>query len=355
MFKRRVLLRRMLLLPVLAIPLIASDCLVPPQDYAAANQGWDVPDPAMVTEAFSPAYWTQVYGSSSCGDVACAYGITTIDIPSYSISYPPSGHSPQSVTDALDGWHPTSDYKYTWAPSVLYVDGEYLMIFASVFGSKGSCLYTATSAVGFTFSNETQLACPPPSESTTHNFVDPSIFIDSDHTIYVAYSDETRQANCHGSNNAKGTGSTIMIQKLSSNGLSRVGNPVTLLTWGEATEIGELSVSSLGSNPCLENPQIDLDNGGYYDLEFSIGEWESNATYDEGEVACVGLNNTTSGCGYDPTGGDVISTGDGAGASTLTTGYPSSNYMIEAGWNSAGTIRQDFVGSTSYCDPTVDC
>ena len=122
------------------------------------------------------------------------------------------------------------------------------------------------------------------------------------------------------------------------------------MDWDEADQIQNLDLSSLGPTPCLENPQIVTDEYNDYDVLFSIGSYTSDSTYFTGEIGCPTLNDSSSnGCGFEPAQGTVLTPITGGGASTLNTGNPDNNYMIWANYD--GSIRDDWVGPTSACNP----
>jgi hypothetical protein len=143
---------------------------------------------------------------------------------------------------------------------------------------------------------------------------------------------------------------------MASNGLSVTGSPTELLTWAQAASIKNLG--AVGSAACVENPNIVNDANNNYDLLFSIGTYNGGTPeggqYYTGEVACLNLNDSSSGCGYNPSGGSVVIK-PGGGASTLTTGDPSGNYLMFANYVSG--LRNDYVGGpTTNCNPgTTSC
>jgi hypothetical protein len=126
---------------VLALVTLLTGCLVPPvPPLAATNPGYDVPDPAMVPEAFYPALWTQVYGTNSCGSVECPSGTNpTIHIPTYSIAYPPAGDSSQRVSNALPSYPAGTSVYSSWSPTVMYIDGRFLMYYTARYKEHDSC------------------------------------------------------------------------------------------------------------------------------------------------------------------------------------------------------------------------
>jgi hypothetical protein len=191
--------------------------------------------------------------------------------------------------------------------------------------------------------------------SLAHGFLDPQIFQDkTTGDVWLLFSDQAFSGTtpC-----GDGPDSSLWMVQLNSTGLSVTGSPIELLTWSQASSIKNLP-SSLGSAACLENPNVLNDANNNYDLLFSIGTYNGGSpegsTYVTGEVACLALNDSSSGCGVDPSGGSVLIK-PGGGASTLNTSDPSGNYLIYANYVSG--LRNDFVGGpTTNCNPaTTSC
>jgi len=228
----------------------------------------------------------------------------------------------------------------------MYIGGEWLMLYVENYKHRAQCIGAATTSNGITFADASFQYCSPKS---SHGYLDPSLFIDSSGNIYFEFSEQWM--NSAGTPCGDGPDSLLWIQQLSSTGLQTVGSPTQLFTWSEAESIQGLPGSPFpGGSACLENPQLVNDFYNTYDLTFSMGTWTSNSTYLTGEVACLALNNTGSGCDINPAAGGVL-INPGGGASTLTTHDPGYNYMIYAKWNSNVTLRQDWVGPTHSCDP----
>jgi Glycosyl hydrolases family 43 len=312
-----------------------SGCLMPPssQNTVRAFPNTNIPDPTMVPEHGGGVSWTEVFGGSADGK----------NVPMYTLPNPPNAAWTGPVEEAL-ATMPSTPYKTQaiWAPSVMFIGGRYLMMYSEYFDnlSRANCIGEATSTDGLNFTPTSFYLCSP---DYTHGYLDPSLFVDLNGNIYFTFSEQWN--SCGG---PSGGGSQLWVWQLNSNGTSPVGSPTLLLTWAQATQVKGLP-SSLGNTPCLENPQLDLDPYNTYDLLFSIGTWNSNATEVSGEVACGALNDSSSGCGIDPSGGAVLEN-PGGGASTLTTGYPDGNYLIWDKW--VGSNREDYVGPTSGCNPS---
>lgn len=362
---RKVLRHRVSLIVLLvAVPILVASCMLPPSSYEVANPNVDVPDPAMITYTDNYGGFTQVYGSSSCGVAPpCAF-LPTIFIPSYAETDPPTSQ-PQAVPfDALPS--PPATTFLTWAPSVIYAGGEYVMAYGDYFDDTQVCLGFAVSQyayTGFTALPSSVLCSPYGSQV---NWLDPQFFFDtSTQQLYLLFSQEIKPG-CSGGLDSSGNplppgpGSSLWMIPMSSNGLTQTGGYTLMLTWAQATAIKNLNLSSLGTTACLENPNIlndPNDSGGNpYDLLFSIGTWNQANSYFTGEVDCGELDNTNVGCGLDPGGGAVFNA-NGGGTSTLNTSSPAGNYVMYTPLTFIGQtpFRVDWVGGpTSYCDPVSD-
>ena len=219
--------------------------------------------------------FTQVYGSSSCGVAPpCAF-LPNIHVPSYAETAPRSTQ-PQAVpVDALPS--PQANTVFTWAPSVISAGGPICDGFwgllhvrpgLSWFRSFCECLHGLSGS-------PTSTRCSP--YGTSVNWLDPQFFRDSaTGRLYLLFSQEI-QPGCTGGG-ASGTGSSLWIVPMTSDGLSTNGGFTLLLTWAQATAIKGLNQGSLGGTACLENPNILNDpnqsGGNPYDLLFSIGTWK---------------------------------------------------------------------------------
>ncbi len=352
---RHLFTRRARLVALLVgIPVLLAACMLPPGSYQVANPNVDVPDPAMITYTDIFGEFTQVYGSSSCGVAPpCAF-LPNIHVPSYAETAPPSAQ-PQAVpVDALPS--PQANTVFTWAPSVISAGGQYVMAFGDYFTSGQVCLGFAVSAnayTGFT-AVPASTRCSP--YGTSVNWLDPQFFRDSaTGRLYLLFSQEI-QPGCTGGG-ASGTGSSLWIVPMTSDGLSTNGGFTLLLTWAQATAIKGLNQGSLGGTACLENPNILNDpnqsGGNPYDLLFSIGTWKQPNSYFTGEVDCGQLDNTNVGCGVDPGGGAVFNQ-NGGGTSSWNTASPVGNYVMYTPLTfiNGEPFRVDWVGGpTSYCDP----
>jgi len=336
---------------VLGFSVLVSGCLEPPSSYSATNPGIDAPDPAMQPETIGGGDdWTQVFGGYGCGSVQCGQGVKHYDIDTYSIPYPPSGTSGASISDALGG-KMLANVVQSWAPTVLYVGTQFVMYYSDWYGPGGraNCISQATSSDGIDFTNTPKSTFNYCSSDKSHGYLDPSLFQDvTTGNVYLLFSEQW--FNSVGQPCGDGPNSKIWIQPLNSTGLATSGSPTDLLDWNQAHSIYGLMNKPLGSGACLENPQLVNDNYNSYDLLFSIGTYLQNSTYYTGQVACLALNNTGSGCGTDDQAGGVTIE-NGGGASTLFVTDPGDNWMIYAMWNSGNTLRNDYEGPTSSCNP----
>ena len=357
---RRIVRVRFLALFV-GVPIILASCMMPPGNNQAANPNVDVPDPTMITYGNIFGEFIDVYGTGSCGEVPCM-GFPTLNIPSYSDTYPPAGQAETAPVEALPG--PLGiNWFLTWSPSVIYTGGEYVMAMTVLLNSSQACIGFAISTQAFySFTAQpSYLQCLPYGPAA--GLLDPQFFLDSSTgDLYLLFSIQVGP-RCTNGGAAAGTGSSLWVERMSSSGLGVQSgtNPQELLSWSQAASIKSLPpVKDLGSTPCLENPNIINDanssGGNPYDLLFSIGTWKQSGTYYTGEVDCGALNDTNLGCGLDPSGGAVFNN-QGGGASTLFTNSSSGNYVMYSPLTFVDGIpfRADWVGGpTVNCDPVAN-
>ena len=100
-----------------------------------------------------------------------------------------------------------------------------------------------------------------------------------------------------------------------------------------------MSIPIRGNSSFLENPSMSADTYNYYDLTFSLGTYNSNSTYDTGEVPCTLIYGNC----YPSCDGTIIT--GGGGASMVGDGTGSGNVMIYHTWS--GSNRIDLAGTTS--------
>lgn len=299
--------------------------------------------------------FTQVLGTESCltmtYSVPCANGTQPTNIPTYTLLYPPVGHSQQIPTNALPPPYHLSTTTNSWSPSVIELDGLYVMAYTAIQSNRSACIGEAYSSVPYgPYTDTGFLFC---SVSTAHGFLDPQLFQDTTTgDVYLLFSDQSFGPT--GTPCDDGPDSSLWIVQMSSNGLSVTGSDTELLTWSQADSIQHLP--NLGGSACLENPNIVNDPNNDYDLLFSIGTYNGGtpegSQYVTGEVACLGLSDAASGCGINPAAGSAL-INPGGGASTLYTNAPSGNYLMYANYVSG--LRNDYVGGpTTDCDPITN-
>jgi len=167
-------------------------------------------------------------------------------------------------TDALPNlpsWVDSSDPR-VWAPDVIQVGDRFVLYFAAATNSDGGyhCVGTATSnsiTGPYTPSND-PFACP----TGQGGAIDASGFVESDGTRYVVYKIDAN-AKGHGGSCNNGVqpivSTPIMIQKVGSDGISKIGDPVQILA-NEAED-----------GPLVEAPSLIRDGSGKYVLFYSSG------------------------------------------------------------------------------------
>lgn len=324
---------------VIVFGLIASACLGMPNaanthDLMDANPfvGANVPDPA-----WAPIYYgvAGVYGSDTNDLLAAA----PLHIPSYIEYIPGVTNVPaSSLYDALPGGAFTSALLpwngATWAPTVRYVGGQYLMMYSEGVVNHGNCIGAATSPNGVTFTAVPGWWwCSP--YGPQYGMLDPDLFIDPNNgNVWLIYSNQYPPVGF----------SEIDAQQLSSNGLGIVGGASRLFSLSDVSSIPGIP-GGLGGTPEVENPAVTTDDYNYYDVVFSLGTWTSNSTYNIAEVGCGQPN------GYCATSdGGVIKSGAG-GASTLVDSSPASNWVIWASNTvydgTTNALRTDYAGPTN--------
>jgi hypothetical protein len=308
---------------VLMCGALLSACLVPPSTATRhLVYGATSPDPAWVSlgsggaEVYTTdAFWRQ----------------TTRTHWAHVLSYHspiPNPHATGIPHDALPTI-PTQSSGYIWAPTVRYIDGRYVMLFAESVSGRADCIGGASSNTGsvFTPDNYFELCTSNPAVG----YLDPSLFIGETGTIYVLFS---RQ---EGPNGSPDGGSQILTQRLTVTGLGTSGNPYQILTYSQVSSFN----SDNGNSSFLENPSMTNDAHNEYDLTFSIGSWNTGTSDSTGEVPCLAVT------GYClATKGSLIMTG-AQGASTLSGSDPTNNWLIWDHWNGSHSLRYDVAGPTS--------
>jgi hypothetical protein len=167
-------------------------------------------------------------------------------------------------TDALPVLPRWAEWGHTWAPGVVERAGSYVLYFAARDHASGrQCIGSAvsTSPTGpFTSPAPEPLVC----QAELGGAIDPHPFVDADGTAYLYWKAD---------GNAIGRTSIVFGQRLRSDGLGFVGEPVALLHNDAAWE-----------RPLIENPAV-VRLPDVYVLLYSGGWWES-AGYATGYATC---------------------------------------------------------------------
>ncbi len=189
-----------------------------------------------------------------------------------------------SVGNALPSLPAWAEPNYTWAPSVIELNGTFLMYYAvDDAASNTECISVATArrAQGSFADNSTgPLECQP----SLGGSIDPSAFIDANGTPYLVWKSGS-------AGNAK-----IWSQQLNAagTGFAPGTSPATLLVPGQSWE-----------NGTVEAPDLVQANGRYL-LFFSGNDWNS-ANYAVGVASCAG----PSGPCADTSPSSILSSGTG--------------------------------------------
>jgi len=217
-----------------------------------------------------------------------------------------------------------------YAPTVRFVAGQYVMLFAasSTTGGNALCIGEATSSDGLTFQPVNSVEICVPGQAV----YDPQLFVDpSDNSVWVLYSLENG-----------GFSGTIQSQQLTSDASGLVGSPTTLLDYSQVASVNP----DEGARPFLENPAFVADpgNGSGFDLLDSLGTFNGTDTYATIEVPC-----TSPSGGCQPSRAQLVmgpGYGDDPGsAALLGDASPAGNVMVWDRWIDGQ--RMDFIGPTT--------
>jgi hypothetical protein len=169
----------------------------------------------------------------------------------------------------------------TWAPTVAYISGEYVMWFVGTqkTAGYGANLYVATSAspsgpfaVQYDYYDNNNLA---------YGLLDPYLWQDHSGNWWLFATQEDGPSNCSNQTSIN----YIWSQELTSTGLGFSGNSNILVNYGNI-------YSAIGGNPCpnsqIENPAFVTDPRGTYpyNLTMSYGTWNANNGYETTIIAC---------------------------------------------------------------------
>jgi hypothetical protein len=167
--------------------------------------------------------------------------------------------------DALPSLPSWSEMGRTWSPGVVYLEGQYVMYYATEVAATGDeCISIATSsqpAGPFTDSSTTPFLC----QSDLGGSIDPQPFVDSDGRVYLDWKSNA---------GASTVPAVIWAALLSPDGLSLASSPQAVLHQDQAWE------------STVEGPDM-VDAAGSYVLFYSGGAWNS-AGYGVGYADCAG-------------------------------------------------------------------
>jgi Glycosyl hydrolases family 43 len=167
--------------------------------------------------------------------------------------------------DALPTLPSWSEPGRTWSPGVVYLDGQYVMYYATEVATTGDqCISIATSAQPagpFTDSSTAPFLC----QSNLGGSIDPQPFVDSDGLVYLDWKSNAGTSTVP---------AVIWAALLSPDGLSLASSPQSVLAQDQAWE------------STIEGPDM-VNASGSYVLFYSGGSWNS-AGYGVAYADCAG-------------------------------------------------------------------
>jgi hypothetical protein len=298
-------------------------------------------------------------------------------VPTY-VTIPGQGVSGYEQ-DALPTLPTASDGVYTWAPTVRYIDGHYLMMFSEGISGRANCIGAAISSTGFTFTPiNSWTFC---SGTANVGFLDPYLFSDpSTGDTWLLYSRQWWDG-------AAGTTPESEIDSVQidpagiESGADNCPFPVAdcgllstnyqMITFQDVVGLikpgtDDFTPGAAGTNDRIENPAIVADPYNGYDLTFALGSWYL-PNYQSGEDACLLAygdciaNNSLEitcqqGCGGDQYSNQMYNSP--GGFSFLYDASPTNNYTIWHSFRDPGTcppnglnplcaVRDDWSGPTA--------
>ncbi|HVA04148.1 MAG TPA: glycoside hydrolase family 43 protein [Acidimicrobiales bacterium] len=185
------------------------------------------------------------------------------------------GNIPVLTSTDLQTWNPVGDGLptlpswsepgRTWSPGVVFLNGQYVMFYATeVSGTGQECILTATSAGPTGPFIDSSLA-PWICQTSLGGSIDPQPFVDSSGTPYLYWKSNAGQSHLPAS---------IWAALLSSDGLSLASSPHAVLAQDQSWE------------STVEGPDM-VDVAGAYVLFYSGGAWNSPG-YGVGYAECAG-------------------------------------------------------------------
>jgi len=249
---------------------------VVPNGQATAFQGFLVlPDPAA---AGVGTYGGQIYGTYNGNNIPTETW-NPVDTNDVTCCY-----------DALPTLPGGIGAGNTWAPTVQYIGGQYVMWFVAVPPRNSGYaaemdVATSSSALG----PFTTLTAYYWSRDQADGMLDPYLYQDYHGNWWLYLSIEN--PSDHSQN-------LIYAYPLNSSGDAFVGNPTSLIDYNSmANAWSQSGGGSLGNNSYIENPAFVTDPQGTYpyNLMMSLGTWNQSNSYYTINIAC---NTTTGPCGW---------------------------------------------------------
>ncbi len=171
----------------------------------------------------------------------------------------------QPMGDALPALPYWQGPLHSWAPGVFFIDGQFVMFYASLQASTGlECISEATSAIVTGPYNDPSSA-PLICQASQGGSIDPQPFVNSDGVAYLYWKSN---------NGLQGVPAEIWVARLTPNGLGLASAPLPILT------------QTLPWESTVEAPFMYLNDGAYY-LFYSGGLW-STPGYSVGYAVCSG-------------------------------------------------------------------
>jgi beta-xylosidase len=205
----------------------------------------DFPDPFVLT--------------TSTGYVAFSTNSRGMNVPELVSSDLVNWSAAADALPTLPDWARKSG---TWAPSVVEVNGTYVM-YVTLFDTRRGveCIF---SAAAVTATGPYAVTDSEPLRCATNGSIDPSVFTDSHGRLWLTWKDEAQGKRA----------ATISAAQLQSDGLSFATRPTALLTASETWERDN-----------VEGPSL-VRSGDHYVLFFSTGAWTSSG-YSTGYATCA--------------------------------------------------------------------
>jgi beta-xylosidase len=233
-----------------------QDTAAPPMTYANPVLAHDFPDPFVLREG------STYFAFATNGDGKNVQAATSSDLATWT-----------DLPDALPTlpvWA-AKNRGLTWAPSVLKRGASYVMYYtARDVASELQCISSAiASAPGgpYVDASSAPFICQVSGSQSFCGSIDPSPFVDTDGTAYLAWKSDENAPAC-------ARAPRLWMAALSADGRSLAGPPAAILTMDRPWE-----------QPIIEGPSMWLHDGIYF-LFYSANAYES-AAYAVGYATCL--------------------------------------------------------------------